>query len=161
MKLTRKCAICKEDCRKEEMIQYTSYSGKTSHWLCRDCYTQKINREAFSNKVCQIFQIKTPGPRIWADRKKIQEKYGYTDQIIIDCLDYLYKVQNTKILSESLCLVTPTNVEKMLQYKKTQLAKAQLLAAAANQEIKEHIVPIKEIEERKKEILNPDDFLDE
>ena len=66
-----------------------------------------------------------------------------------------------KVLSESLCLVTPTNVEKMLQYKKRQLAKAELLATAANQETKEYVVPVKEIEDRKKEILNPDDFLDD
>jgi len=161
MKETRVCHTCKLTFRVEEMVHYSTISGKTAYWLCRNCYNEKIAREKFSNSVCQIFGIKSPGPRIWGDRKKIQDKYGYTDQIIIDCLDYIYKVQNMKVLSESLCLVTPTNVEKMLQYKKRQLAKAELLATAANQETKEYVVPVKEIEDRKKEILNPDDFLDD
>ncbi len=161
MKLTRKCYSCKEEFRKEEMIQYTSYSGKTTHWFCRDCYEDKISRENFSNKVCQIFGIKAPGSRIWAERKRLQEKFGYTDSSIIDCLDYVYNVEGKKKISESLCLVNPVTMAKTMQYKRTQAAKAELLAQSAKQEKKEYIVPIQEVENRKKNILNPDDFLDD
>ena len=41
MYLTRKCAGCKEDFRKEEMIQYSSVSGKTTQWFCHNCYEEK------------------------------------------------------------------------------------------------------------------------
>lgn len=47
MHLTRKCFGCKEDIRKDEMIQYSSLSGKTSHWYCRSCYEERMERERF------------------------------------------------------------------------------------------------------------------
>ena len=161
MNLTRKCHDCGQDFRKEEIIQYSTYSGKTKYNLCRDCYEKRIARENFSNKVCQIFGIKAPGPRIWKERQRLQEKFGFTDGSIVDCLDYIYNVEHETNIKETLYLVTPVTMAKMMQYKRTQAAKAELLGQAAKQETKEYIVPIEEKEERKKQILNPDDFLDD
>lgn len=162
MKLTRKCYGCKEDFRKEEMLEYTSYSGKTSQWYCRNCYEQKVEREKFSNEVCKIFGIKTPGPRIWTERKRLQATYGYTDQVIVDCLEYIYKIEGAKKLVESLCLVNPTTVDKMMQYKRSQSNKANNLVNATISDSTEYIVPIVENKKnKKKQLLNPEDFLDE
>lgn len=161
MKSTRKCHGCSEEFRIEELLQYSTVSGKTSYWFCRDCYEKKIEREKFSNKVCEIFGIKSPGPRIWTERKRLKDKFGYTDQVIIDCLEYIYNVEQTKKLAESLTLVRPATIERMMKYKKVQQNKAELFNAASKQEMKEYVVPIKESEKKKKQILNPDDFLDD
>lgn len=161
MKLTRKCYSCKGDFRKEEMVEYTSYSGKTSQWYCHNCYDQKVEREKFSNEVCKIFGIKSPGPRIWTERKRLQATYGYTDQVIIDCLEYVYTVEGAKKLAESLCLINPVTVDRMMQHKRSQDNQANNLINALKTETVEYIVPVQERQARKKEILNPEDFLDD
>lgn len=130
------------------------------HSYCPKCFKEKQARERFSNKVCSIFGLKSPGPRIWKERERLQNTYGYTDDIIIDCLDYIYYVEKKKKLAESLCLVTPYAVEKMLRYKKTQENKASNIIRAVRTETNEYVVPIKENTTKKKESWNPDDWLD-
>lgn len=153
MQLTRKCFGCKQDTRKDEMIEYASPSAKTMHWYCRKCYEDKLARERFSNKVCEIFGIKSPGPIIWTQRKKLRETYGYTDDTIVDCLDYIYTVEKKRILSESLVLVKPYMVDRMKQWKNQQRAKAGSLAAAVlNTKMTEHLAPIRESKSKKTEI---------
>ena len=159
MQLTRKCHGCKQDIRKEEMIQYTSLNGKTSYWFCKTCYEEKMARERFQTKVCQIFGIKMPGPVIWTQRKKLRDTYGYTDDAIVDCLEYIYNVQKKKILSESLVLVGPKSMAQMKAWRADQKARAGGIAAAiAHTEMKEYVVPIKE-NKKKREEINLDDAL--
>ena len=112
---TRTCYKCHTVDLKDNMISVND-DGRAP-FICVECHNEKVSREKFSDTVCHIFGIKAPGPRIWTERKRIIEKYGYTDQIIIDCLDYIYNTQKSKKLAESLFLVNPTNVEKMMKYK--------------------------------------------
>ena len=161
MQLTRKCSGCKQSFRKDELIQYASASGKTLLWYCHNCYDEKLAREKFQNKICQIFGLKSPGPIIWTQRKNLQNKYGYTDDTIIDCLDYVYNVKHMKKLSESLALVNPHNIHEMKAWQASQRAKAGSLAAAiANTEMKEYIPPVRESTVKKKEINLDDALLD-
>lgn len=103
-----------------------------------------------------------PGPRIWTERKRLIDTYGYTDQTIVDCLDYLYNVKKMKKLAESLCLVTPTTVHEMLMYKKQKIAEAQQLSLALKTEQKEYVVPTpKRKRQKQKTIYNPDDWLED
>ena len=159
MQLTRKCHGCGQDIRKDEMIQYTTLSGKTSYWFCKDCYEERMARERFQNKVCQIFGTKSPGPQIWTERKRLREKYGYTDSIIIDCLDYIYNVEKIKKESITLYFVTPTMVEKMRQWKREEQQKNNGIIAAYQTKYNEYIVPIKENNTSNKTNWNPDDWL--
>lgn len=162
MQITRKCAGCKQDIRKDEMIQYSSLSGKTSHWYCRTCYEEKIARERFSNKVCEIFGIKSPGPVIWTQRKKLRDTYGYTDNTIIECLDYVYNVKKINKLSESLYFVKPSMVEEMKKWKNNQKAQASGIAAAiANTQFIEEKVVVRENTKKKREINLDDALLDD
>lgn len=92
MRLTKLCHGCKQSFRKSELIDYASPGAKTMYSYCSKCLEEKHSRENFSNKVCSIFGIKTPGPLIWTQRKRLQDTYGYTDDIIVECLDYLYNV---------------------------------------------------------------------
>ena len=162
MQLTRKCYGCKQDIRKEEMVQYSSPSGKTSYWYCKNCYEDKIEREKFSNKVCEIFGIKSPGPVIWTQRKKLRDTYGYTDSAIVDCLEYIYNVMKLSKLSESLVLVNPKKIRNMKAWRAEQKARASSIAAAiANTEVREHVVKIRENTKKKKEINLDDALLDD
>ena len=159
MKITRTCAGCKQQIHKSEMLQYASATGKTLQWYCKDCYEEKIAREKFSKKVCQIFQLKSPGPIIWTQRKRLRDKYGYTDDTIIDCLDYLYEVKHMDKLSETLVLVNPRNVSAMRSWKATQKALGgRLIAASGLTEVQEKIVDIPESKPFREEI-NLDDGL--
>ena len=59
-----------------------------------------------------------------------------------------------KTLSESLVLVTPTNVEEMKRYKRQQAAEAGQLAAAAAIKIVEHKVVLRQEEKEPEENLD-------
>ena len=161
MQLTRKCAGCGESFRKTEMVQYFSPSGKTSNWYCTKCLEEKQAREKFANKVCQLFGIKAPGPVIWTQRKRLQNEYGYTDDSIIDCLDYIYNVKKMKKLSETLGLVNPRNMEETRRWKEKKAAEGTSLAVAANTEMKEYIVPIRENNSKQKEISLDEGLFDD
>lgn len=157
MQLTRKCYGCKQDIRKDEMIQYASVSGKTMYWFCRSCYEEKLARERFQAKVCQIFGLKSPGPLIWTQRKRLQEKYGYTDDAIVDCLEYIYHVKHMEKLKESLGLVGPRSMAEMKVWRNEKKSIASGIAAAiANTEMHEYVVPT-EIKKKKKSRTNIDD----
>ena len=159
MKLTRKCHGCGQNIHKDEMIQYSSLSGKTSYWYCKPCYEEKMARERFQLKVCQIFGIKSPGPRIWTERKRLMEAYGYTDDAIVDCLDYIYNVEPMNKLAESLALVNPRSMTNMKSWRAFRKAQASGIAASiANTEMREYIAPVRENKTKKKEI-NLDDAL--
>lgn len=161
MQITRKCSGCKQEFRKDEMIQYATLSGKTTYWFCKNCYEDKLAREKFSNKVCEIFGIKSPGPRIWTERKRLKNDYGYTDDAIVDCLDYIYNVVKKDKLTESLALVSPRSMANMKSWRATKQAQAGSIAAAmANTETKEYIVPIRENNNKREEINLDDALLD-
>ena len=159
---TRVCFKCKESFLMDDMVHYASPRAQQLQWYCQQCYKEKIERDNFSDKVCYIFGIKMPGPRIWTERKRLIDTYGYTDQIIIDCLDYLYNVKKMKKLAESLCLITPTTVNEMLTYKKKQSFEANKLSAAIQQEQREYIIPTPKRKKQIKKIeYNPDEWLDD
>ena len=161
MYITRKCAGCKQEFHKDELIQYASLSGKTTYWFCKNCYEEKLAREKFSNKVCEIFGIKSPGPRIWTERKRLINTYGYTDDAIVDCLDYIYNVVKKNKLAESLALVNPRSMANMKSWKAAKQAQAGSIAAAmANTNTTEYVVPIKENNNKKEEINLDDALLD-
>lgn len=161
MRLTRKCAGCKQDFRKDELIQYSSITGKTSYWYCKNCYEEKLSREKFVNKVCEIFGLKSPGPLIWTQRKQLKEKYGYTDDSIIECLDYIYNVEHMGKLKESLGLVGPRSMRNMKAWKADKQVRAGSIAAAiANTTTTEYIVPVRENVSKREEINLDDALLD-
>lgn len=159
MQLTRTCFGCKQKFRKEELVEYTSEAAITPHWYCPKCLEDKLARERFTKKVCQIFGIKTPGPRIWTERKRLQNTYGYTDDVIADCLDYIYNVRHFKKLAESLVLVTPSMVADMKRWKASEAGKMGGIIAAMMVPTKHITIERQEDEDENKEEINFDDFL--
>jgi len=162
MQITRKCHGCKQDIRKDEMLSYSSPSGKTTYWFCKNCYEDRLEREKFQLKVCEIFGIKSPGPRIWTERKRLVDTYGYTDDAIVDCLEYIYNIKHMNKLSESLALVNPRSMNEMKAWRADKRARAGSIAAAiANTETHEYVVPIQEKKKEKKEINLDDGLFDD
>lgn len=159
MKLTRKCSGCGQDINKTEMLEYLTPSG-ASKWFCRKCYEEKLSRDKFADKVCQIFGLKSPGPVIWTQRKRLQEKFGFTDDDIIDTLTYVFNVLHKKILSESLYLVTPVNVMHMKEHKAREDRQAMYLTnTMLNQKyVVEKIIP-KVQEPKVEELYSFDDWV--
>ena len=158
----RKCAGCKQEFRKDEMVEYTSLSGKSSAWYCSACLAEKQARERFSLKVCEIFGLKSPGPRIWTERKRLRDTYGYTDDAIVDCLDYIYNVVKKDKLTESLALVNPKSMAHMKSWRATKAAQAGSIAAAmAMPQQKEVIVSIKENTSKQKRTSLDDGLFDD
>ena len=160
MQKSLKCYECKELFPKTQLISYASPGAQTMHNYCPKCLVEKQSRDNFARKVCEIFGIKNPGPRIWTERKRLQNTYGYTDQTLIDALEYLYNVENKKVFAESLCLINPASVDKMMKYNRTIQNKNMRVAVATNMETAEHLVPIKE-KEREKTQWDPDDWLED
>lgn len=155
------CHVCRESFLREQMVQYCSNRAKNAFWYCPKCLEEKQAKERFSDQVCKIFGLKSPGPRIWTERKRLVDKYGYSDQILIDCLDYIYNVEHKKKLAESLCLINPVMVDKMMRYKRQKDEVGISLTQAIKTETHEYIAPIRQPKAPKKQKLNPDDFLDD
>lgn len=153
------CCSCKERFPKEEMTYYTSMGAQAGHYYCKPCLDEKLAREHFSLTVCEIFGLKSPGPRIWTERKRLREKLGYTDALIIECLRYLYTVEKKRKLSESICLVTPAAIARMLEYKEAmRVENNNLDNTVANNII---VKPIKiKTTKKEKKILSFDDVLE-
>ena len=83
---------------------------------CPDCYKDKIEREKFYQYICELFGIRAPGPKIYAQRRKIKENYGFTDETIMKTLDYLFKVKKMDKGFESIGLVNPKTVDEAKDY---------------------------------------------
>ena len=90
------------------------------------------------------------------------DTYGYTDEVIVHCLDYIYTVEKKKKLVESLCLVTPQMVDKAQKWQKTEETKANLLTRAAimSQDMPVQTVRAQHSTKKNRIILNADDYLD-
>ena len=158
---TRVCHVCKQVFRMEEIVSYASPNSTTFYNYCPKCLAEKQAKDKFIYKVCTIFGLKAPGARIWTERKRLIDTYGYTDDIIVDCLDYIYNVEHKKKLSESLCLVNPPTVERMKKYKSVQEYNANKLVDAIPAPSQKHVVPVREIKDEDKHAINLDEWFED
>lgn len=156
-RLTKQCHECHQVFKKSELIDYASPNAKTMYSYCSKCLAEKQERDRFAEQICMIFGIKAPGPVIWTGRKRLREEYGYTDDTILKCVDYIYNVRNFKKQSESLVLVTPKMVQEMKDYRRT----IEKRVADVNQNYNRVTFVPKEKEEPEPEYFDPDDFLDD
>lgn len=169
MTKSRTCFGCKETFNSSSLVQYASPNSTVMHWYCPKCLQEKTERDRFSSVVCNIFGLKAPGPRIWTERKRLIDTYGYTDDQLINCLEYLYKIKGLKKLSESLCLINPKSMSEMYAYKQRQENESKrpenmarnITNAAAKTEIKNYLVSVFERNREKVKQLNPDDWWDD
>lgn len=156
-----KCKLCKESFREEELVQYASPNSVQQYRYCPKCLQVRQDEDYFISTVTRIFGLKKPGSRIWGDRKRLQENYGYNDRLIADCLIYVYEVEKIPKKSNSLYFVNPTTIDRMAKYKRAQVAEANSIAQAMNNNYTEYIVPIKEHKEKEKPAFDFDSFFND
>ena len=160
---TRTCYKCHIVDLKENMISVND-NGKAP-FICIKCHNEKVMREKFSDAVCHIFGIKAPG-NLWKERNKIIKEYGYTDQIILDTLEYLYNIKGWKVYGPKIInLITPPNVEAMMKYKRRKDYEENKIVSAFVAGINNKTQPLRvHIKEKIKEKPNwdiDDEFFDD
>ena len=160
MKPTLQCYKCKQQFPRNELVEYTGWRAQNAQKYCPACLEEKKSNDEFEQYICKLFNQQASGPRINKERQRIVQKYGYTNKTIIDTLEYLYHIKGLKILSNSLCLVTPSTVEEMLKYKKNKEIKSNILVNAFIDGMKDH--PSERIHAREnntnKKSWNVDDY---
>ena len=152
------CAECskqKREIKKYPRKEIINFNGRN---LCPNCYKQAKENEEFKIFICELFGVKSPGPKIYSQRKRLKEQYGFSDTTIMRTLEYVFRVKKMNKAFESLGLVTPAMVEEAHQYHLKQKA-LEKVVNLDEIKIKRHIVPIKETE-RKKNLLSYD-FLED
>ena len=161
MRATLKCHKCQLFFPSGIMVKYASPTSVNEYYYCPDCLKEKQEEDDFRQEIAAIFGH-YPAGKCNTQRKHIRAKYGYTNSTILDCLHYIYEVEKWPIPEEpTLGVVTPTNIEKTMKYKRLQASKGSLFAQAQNETIIKKIVPIRENKKDNKTYLNPDDFLDD
>ena len=129
MPKSHKCKGCKKVFPDERMTAFAN----SPDLYCPYCYKEKAERLIFQNFVQMLFGLKSPGPRMWAERKRIRAKWGFTDEDIVRTLDYVYNVRGHKKVSESIYMVNPLMVDEARAYYKDVGYKNFALARAAEQ----------------------------
>ena len=158
-RLTLRCSNCKEDFPRAEILTYTPVGAKTEYKLCKKCYKERLENEKFKNEICSIFGCKAPGPIVYSQRKDIKNKYGYTDNVILNCLHYMYDVKGLKKSKPSLGLVTPSNVDEMKKYQRAGEASSAILDTLSNTQYTYECIKIKENNgQERKPTYNLDDL---
>lgn len=120
MKPTLKCYKCGEQVPRGDLVEYTSMRSKNPHRYCPKCLKAVQDAERFYNKIVEFYKDDISWATINKKRTALYETYGYTDQTIIDCLEYAYKVKGYVVLEKVLGIVKPPLVEEMLQYKRAK-----------------------------------------
>lgn len=155
---TLTCSSCHTKFPREEIIFYGSAKNPIKY--CPQCYSDRIDRDKFTNYICELFGIRVPGPKIYTQRKALKEKYGFTTDTIIQTLEYLYRVKKLDRTYESIGLVNPQTVEEAKNYYKQKALIYEKLKKAEETKVKDLITPIQK-KERKVDLLDIDEYLED
>lgn len=154
MKTTFTCARCSQQKNPVKVYPINERITFRGRNLCPACYKEAIETDKFNNFVCELFGIKSAGPRIYTQRKRLHEQ-GYTDATIMNTLEYCFRVKKYNKTEESLGLV-PYLVDEAYEWHQNQKSKVVELEEVRKEE---KVVQIKK-QEKKKQLLDFD-FLDE
>lgn len=154
-----KCFECKQLFYGKDLIEYASPGSITFKRYCEPCLAKKKRREVFFHALSKLFRIESPGPKIYSQRKHLNEK-GFTDEVILETCTYLFEVKGFNKKFESLGLVNEANAREAHNYYKKIKASEEQKAKDIS-EMKITYVPVKPKEpvNEKPELLNPMDFL--
>lgn len=152
------CYKCKERFPAAEMIGYKE------HRFCPACYNKARENEVFSNFICELFGLISPGPRIWAEKARLEKK-GCSTKTMMRTLDYVYNIKREpkpQKLHETIYLVNPENIAEAKEYyKRKEEEQKMAIEAAKVKKEKIYIVPIKENTTNNSKIIDLDALLDE
>lgn len=156
---TLTCYLCKQKFAREDIVSYLSPGTKTPHNYCPHCLGEKQKNEKFSAEICKIFNLRSVGPKIYSQRKNLNDD-GVSDEQIIETLHFMFDEKGYSKKFESLGLVKEPNISmaRDFYYKKQMNA---LKTAQELSQVKITKIPIKIKEDAPNQVkqLNPDDFL--
>lgn len=149
------CHECKRKFHKEELINYKGLN------YCNECYNKKLDKENLYDFICDFYNLKMPGPKIYSQRKKLLAQ-GCTDKIILRTLKYLKETNKLNKNIISLGLVNEKNALAAKKYFEKAESFVYVEDAVSAQPIKEEVIrylkPPEEFND-KKTFYNPDDFI--
>lgn len=153
------CTSCKNRFYRNDLIPYKGLN------YCQDCYAAKLAREKFSEEICSLFGIMTPGPRIWKQRKDMIAQYNYTDDMIILAIKYAKYVKKMQDFGYSIGIAPYVMDEAIKYYNYSPENPTPVIEEETRQPVEEpETTPIQvavKKEKKKKQVeLDPDAFLE-
>lgn len=118
LKPTLKCHKCGEQFPRDDLVEYVTRRAINPQRFCPQCLKKIQEEEYFYKRITEFYKDDISWSTINKRRKALYETYGYTDNTIIDCLEYAYTVKGYVVLEKILGIVKPPLVEEMLQYKR-------------------------------------------
>lgn len=163
LKPTLKCYKCGEQFPRGDLVEYVTMRAKNPHRYCPKCLKEIKATENFYKKISEFYKNDISWATINKRKTALYETYGYTDQTIIDCLEYAYTVKGYVVLEKALGIVKPPLVEEMLQYKRAKEFKEnQIVNAIIDGTNKKNLPQIKvreNMKPRKKSTWDDENFL--
>lgn len=155
------CFGCKKMFPRETLITYAARGG-TSYNFCTDCYQEKKKKEKFADYVCELFNLRAPGPMLYSQRKRLINQ-GFTDETIMMTLEYLYRVCSNDVTQATLGLVNSLSIESARQYYSKKEARSETLGEKVNnQKVTTHYFSVqKEKEVKKEETIDLNSLMEE
>ena len=86
-----KCAFCEQQMDKDNSIRY---NNKNYHEQCLYLYKEK---EKLTNYICELFNLKSPGPRNYTLIKKYCNENNFTYYGMRKSLEYFYKIKGNSL----------------------------------------------------------------
>lgn len=122
-----KCAECGVAVEKNETVRY---KNKNYHSLC---LVERQERDELHETICELFKLKSPGPRVFTQIKRFKEE-GLSYVGIKQALLYFYEVKGNSTTSEKAGLGIVPYVYKDANYyfSRIEKKKEQIAASATN-----------------------------
>ena len=87
------CAFCGEKTVDKKSSNYIRYKDKNFH---KECGLKQQEKDNFFKYVCEIFKLKSPGPKIYSQANSFVQYKHYTYKGMQYTLEYIYKVIQKK-----------------------------------------------------------------
>lgn len=155
------CPECKDKLHKEDGVY------EKPHYYHTGCYAKKLIRRELFDYICRLMNLKSPGPIIYAQRKKYINEYGYTDEGILNTLKYIYEVKHMSVqkADERIGLVPYYYDKAQLYFAQKEKEKVEIMnsmSAAVTNSINETLVINTKTDIKRKPVLiNPMDWWEE
>ena len=116
------CFICHNLFDDKDLVYYAAPNASVYHYYCLPCYEEKIARQKFNAEISKIFRIVSPGPKLFSQRKRLLKK-GFTDNVILETVRYLYEVKGLDKRYETFGLVNEDTAHEAHEYYAREAAK--------------------------------------
>ena len=148
-KLTLKCQGCKQEFRREEITPYRPITcKKTTYNYCKKCLEQQMAKDNYKKSIYKLFGM-MPMAKANTQKKRLQEKYGYTDDVILDTIFYAFNIKGLKPMADkkygpSIGFINPSLVDEMNRYKRAGEGRKNLIDNLSNTKYKYEYIDVKE-----------------